>query len=184
MLHARHIAEGGDPFEAGSSRPLDFGHWAAHKLEQLSGFRVAHGDAVAVGVALDTCYAVQSGLLEEAAAARVLGVIAGLGLPMWQERLEERDASGGLRILEGLKDFREHLGGRLTVLMPTGIGQAIDVHELDPALIGRCVLLLKGRSGSPGSGIVPGCAQALPGFAAPAVTGERAERLFPSGDQQ
>ena len=32
-LHLDHIASSGDPFELGSSRPLDFGHWAAHKLE-------------------------------------------------------------------------------------------------------------------------------------------------------
>jgi 3-dehydroquinate synthase len=37
LLHARHIALGGDAFETGSSRPLDFGHWAAHKLEALTG---------------------------------------------------------------------------------------------------------------------------------------------------
>src|SRR5690606_26760740 len=36
-LHLQHIA-GADPFEFGSSRPLDFGHWSAHKLEQLSRF--------------------------------------------------------------------------------------------------------------------------------------------------
>src|SRR6266849_6698912 len=33
QLHLDHIATSGDPFELGSSRPLDFGHWAAHKLE-------------------------------------------------------------------------------------------------------------------------------------------------------
>ena len=52
-LHLDHIATGGDPFEMGSARPLDFGHWAAHKLEQLSRFRLCHGEAVAIGIALD-----------------------------------------------------------------------------------------------------------------------------------
>ena len=49
-LHMQHIA-GKDPFESGSSRPLDFGHWSAHKLEQLSNFEVLHGEAVAMGMA-------------------------------------------------------------------------------------------------------------------------------------
>ncbi|HRH98546.1 MAG TPA: 3-dehydroquinate synthase, partial [Prosthecobacter sp.] len=40
-LHVEHIATGGDPFELGSARPLDFGHWAAHKLEQISKFAVS-----------------------------------------------------------------------------------------------------------------------------------------------
>ena len=43
-LHMNHIAQGGDPFELGSARPLDFGHWSAHKLEQISDFRVGHGE--------------------------------------------------------------------------------------------------------------------------------------------
>jgi 3-dehydroquinate synthase len=39
-LHLNHIATCGEPFERGTSRPLDFGHWAAHKLEQLSNYSV------------------------------------------------------------------------------------------------------------------------------------------------
>ena len=38
LLHTNHISQGGDPFESGSSRPLDFGHWSAHKMEQLTGY--------------------------------------------------------------------------------------------------------------------------------------------------
>ncbi|MBY0429589.1 MAG: 3-dehydroquinate synthase, partial [Rhodospirillales bacterium] len=62
-LHMRHIATAGDPFESGSARPLDFGHWAAHKLEMLSAHRLRHGEAVAIGMALDTLYAARTGLL-------------------------------------------------------------------------------------------------------------------------
>src|SRR5690606_927119 len=52
-MHMDHIAHGGDPFEGGSSRPLDFGHWAAHKLEYMTDYKMRHGEAVAVGMALD-----------------------------------------------------------------------------------------------------------------------------------
>ncbi|MEI7603371.1 MAG: 3-dehydroquinate synthase, partial [Opitutae bacterium] len=38
-LHALHITKGGDPFELGSARPLDLGHWVAHKCETLSNYR-------------------------------------------------------------------------------------------------------------------------------------------------
>ena len=31
-LHMNQIGHGGDPFEMGSARPLDYGHWSAHKL--------------------------------------------------------------------------------------------------------------------------------------------------------
>src|SRR6266481_7203337 len=51
-LHMRQIRLGGDPFEMGSARPLDFGHWSAHKLEQLTKNQLNHGEAVAIGIAL------------------------------------------------------------------------------------------------------------------------------------
>ena len=63
QLHVNHIAEGGDPFEFGSARPLDFGHWSAHKLEQLSDYSIRHGEAVALGIALDVTYAQMVGML-------------------------------------------------------------------------------------------------------------------------
>ncbi|MDG1669908.1 MAG: 3-dehydroquinate synthase, partial [Akkermansiaceae bacterium] len=90
--HARHIALGGDPFELGSSRPLDYGHWAAHKLEQLTDFELSHGEAVSVGVALDTLYAAKVGLLSADDAERVLCVIEQLNLPLWHEALELLDS--------------------------------------------------------------------------------------------
>src|SRR5689334_1526389 len=64
-LHLTHIATSGDPFELGSSRPLDFGHWAAHKLEQLSRHELRHGEAVAIGIALDSTYSYLTGSLPQ-----------------------------------------------------------------------------------------------------------------------
>ena len=69
-LHMRQIAHGGDPFERGSARPLDYGHWSAHKLEALTGHELRHGEAVAIGVALDTRYSVQIGMLPRERRAR------------------------------------------------------------------------------------------------------------------
>lgn len=144
ILHARHIALGGDPFELGSSRPLDYGHWAAHKLEQLTDFQLTHGEAVSVGVALDTLYAAEIGLLSPLEAQRVLAVIETLGLPLWDDALELRDSTGKRQVLNGLEEFREHLGGRLTVLMLRAPGQGIDVHEIDEAVWERGIEVLKG----------------------------------------
>ena len=145
LLHARHIAQGGDPFETGSSRPLDFGHWAAHKLEQLSGFALSHAHAVAIGAGLDTLYSARCGLLRESVAERVIDVISGLKLPLWHPALDLRDADGRRRVNEGLEEFREHLGGELTVLLlrEAGIGQ--DVHALDEGLVDACLDLLRER---------------------------------------
>jgi len=130
-IHLNHIAGGGDPFEMGSARPLDFGHWAAHRLEILSGHTIGHGQAVAVGIALDCAYAVRKGLLEQDALERTVAALERAGLPVYVDTLRLRRADGELEVLRGLADFREHLGGRLTVTLPDGIGRGIEVHHMN-----------------------------------------------------
>ena len=145
--HLEHIAAGGDPFERGSARPLDFGHWAAHKLEQLSEFRVSHGEAVAVGMAIDLIYARRTGLLPEAAAERILGVIRGLGFELFAPVREIRSSSGRQDMLDGLEEFREHLGGRLTIPMIRAPGDRLEVHEMDGAVVKASFEELRTRYG-------------------------------------
>lgn len=145
LLHARHIATGGDAFETGSSRPLDFGHWAAHKLEAMTGYQLAHAPAVAVGLALDTLYSAKSGLLAPEAAERILRVLEGLSLRTYHEGLDERDESGRQRVFDGLDEFREHLGGELTVLLLREPGKGVDVHEFDMDLLAGCITELRSR---------------------------------------
>ena len=140
-LHVRHIADGGDPFELGSARPLDFGHWSAHKLEQISGFTVSHGEAVAVGVALDTLYSHKRGLLSGEACERVLALITTLGFSISHPLLSQ-----DLRVLDGLEEFREHLGGELTITLLAEIGRGVEVHEIDTALMQKCILELAQRA--------------------------------------
>jgi 3-dehydroquinate synthase len=138
-LHLRHIATGGDPFEQGSARPLDFGHWAAHKLESMTAHELRHGEAVGIGLLLDGRYSVEAGLLEEAAFLRLARVLRGVGLPTWHPALGRRDADGRLALLTGLEDFRQHLGGDLTVTLLPAIGQAIEVHEMRAELIEKAL---------------------------------------------
>lgn len=129
-LHMNHIARGGDPFELGSARPLDFGHWAAHKLEQLSDYRISHGEAVAAGIALDVIYARRMGYLDAASAERVLRLVENLGFEIFFNELLHADSNGTLVLLKGLEEFREHLGGELTITLLKGIGEGFEVHEM------------------------------------------------------
>jgi 3-dehydroquinate synthase len=140
LLHARHITSGGDPFEMGSSRPLDFGHWAAHKLEQLTQFQLSHAAAVAIGLWLDVKYSVKCGLLLQSHAERIGRVLQRMEMPMFHEMLSVRDADGALLVIKGLEEFREHLGGRLTVLLLKEPGVGVDAYEMDASLIETCVL--------------------------------------------
>lgn len=145
LLHARHIAEGGDPFETGNSRPLDYGHWSAHKMEQLSDFSLSHGEAVSIGVALDSLYAAKIGLLSAEKTARILRVLEIIGLPLWHEVADLRKADGRRRVFNGLEEFREHLGGQLTVLLLKDLGVGIDIHEMDEKILDECLDELKER---------------------------------------
>jgi 3-dehydroquinate synthase len=134
--HMDHIA-GADPFEFGSSRPLDFGHWAAHKLEKLSDFRIRHGEAVAIGIALDSAYSFLQGRIEEADLLRVFKLFHALGLSLYAPELQEE------ALLQGLKEFQEHLGGTLTIMLLDALGTGVEVHEMDSNLIVEALHLLR-----------------------------------------
>ncbi|MCE0483164.1 MAG: 3-dehydroquinate synthase [Methylacidiphilales bacterium] len=147
QLHFQHITQGGDPFELGSARPLDFGHWAAHKLEQISGFSISHGEAVALGLTLDAFYSCRSGMLPGRSLDRVLSLLEKLDFSLYHPLMRETDAQGEWPLLHGLNEFREHLGGELTITLLEDIGRGIEVHRIDSALMQKCVLELAARSG-------------------------------------
>ncbi len=138
-LHMRQIGQGGDPFELGSARPLDFGHWAAHRLETLTGHKLRHGEAVAIGMALDVRYSVLSGLLQEADEQRIRQLLITLGFRLWDDALDRLDRQGIRAVVSGLADFQAHLGGELTITLLEGIGKGIEVHEMDHALINTAI---------------------------------------------
>jgi len=146
-LHMRQIGQGGDPFETGSARPLDYGHWSAHKLESLTRHHVRHGEAVAIGMALDARYSVLAGLLAAGEEERICALLEYLGFTLWHPALAKADAGGEWAILQGLKDFQEHLGGELTVTLLAGLGTGVEVHEIDHARMREAMAWLKDRAG-------------------------------------
>ena len=148
-LHMRQIAGGGDPFESGSARPLDFGHWAAHKLEMLTRHHLRHGEAVAIGIALDTRYSVLKGMLAAHDGERVCALLEHLGFRLWHPALRGRTADGRVAVLEGLREFREHLGGELTITLLAGLGQGVEVHEMDEAAVRQAIDWLEERHNTP-----------------------------------
>jgi 3-dehydroquinate synthase len=140
-LHLAHIAGGGDPFETGNARPLDFGHWSAHKLEILTAHALRHGEAVAIGMALDARYSVEVGLLDEAAFATFLGLLEQLRLPTWDAALLDP------ALLGGLDEFRQHLGGELTITLLAGIGSGVDCRDVKTDIVARSIDWLRRRAG-------------------------------------
>lgn len=146
-LHAEHIATSGDPFERGSSRPLDFGHWAAHKLEELTDYDLRHGEAVAIGIALDCVYAHLIGRLDASSLDEILELMEALGFVLYVPELERHLDEPGHpdSLFQGLDAFREHLGGELTILLLDDIGRSVEVHEVDQSVYREAVAVLRAR---------------------------------------
>ncbi|TWU55384.1 3-dehydroquinate synthase [Rubripirellula reticaptiva] len=128
LAHLRHITEGGDPFEMLEARPLDFGHWSAHRLEPLTEYAIRHGEAVAIGVAIDCIYSTMKFGFPAADTDRVIRCLTAMGMRLWHQSLDPIE-----RLMTGLEEFRQHLGGRLTITMLRAIGDPINVHEIDEA---------------------------------------------------
>ena len=147
-LHMHQIAHGGDPFETGSARPLDFGHWSAHKLESLTKHHLRHGEAVAIGMALDARYAVLAGLLAPGAEERICALLEFLGFRLWHPALESTRPQGERALIEGLREFQEHLGGELTVTLLEDIGRGVEVHAMEESWVLESIDWLKRRDQS------------------------------------
>lgn len=145
-LHLRHIATSGDPFEFGSARPLDFGHWSAHRLELMSNFALGHGHAVAIGLALDSTYAMLKNMIAPTDRDAIIQGLADCGLPVWSPLLERTDAHGEPEVLGGLEQFREHLGGRLCITLPQPLGAKVEVHAVSRPLMKKAIGLLRPAS--------------------------------------
>lgn len=144
-IHMLHIGSGGDPFEMGSSRPLDFGHWAAHKLEQLTNYELRHGEAVAIGIALDSTYSYLKGMLSKSEWEQIMELNRTLGFDLYVPALSARsnDLDDSLAVWKGLNEFREHLGGKLTIMLLEKIGHGVETHQMDQQLITQSIELLK-----------------------------------------
>ena len=153
-LHLHHIRTSGDPFELGSARPLDFGHWSAHKLEELSAGALRHGEAVAVGIALDSLYSHHRGMVGETELDAIISTLDTLGFDLAPSVMRYLDVG------RALEDFREHLGSELCITLLEGIGAGVEVNEIDVDLMDKCISWLlerpgrssgEARSGSQGS---------------------------------
>lgn len=143
LLHLEHIRTCGDPFELGSARPLDFGHWAGHKLEVISDYAIGHGQTVAMGIALDSFYAMKTDLLDEPQLKKILDGFVDCGFEICTDELTRRHPNGELIIMDGLAEFQEHLGGRLTVPLPKGIGSMVEIHDVETDIVAQGVRYLQ-----------------------------------------
>ncbi|MGN0854595.1 MAG: 3-dehydroquinate synthase [Kiritimatiellia bacterium] len=153
-LHLAHIAKSGDPFETGTARPLDFGHWSAHRLEAMSHYRLNHGFAVAIGIIIDSFYAEAMDWIQADDVARLLSMLTKArtleGARQFAHLLDARES-----LRAGLEDFRAHLGGPLTLTFPAPVGCHRDETEIDLPLLERAIGRARAALAPPSQDVPP-----------------------------
>jgi len=136
-----HLTEiNNDPFEQKLERPLAFGHVWAHWLENITNNRLSHGEAVGIGMAIDTQISEQRGLINQETRDRVINLIQRVGLPIYDSAAVTDDYT------DVLEEFRQHLGGKLTVGLLNFIGSRVDVDDITKEEIKAAINFLAQRS--------------------------------------
>jgi 3-dehydroquinate synthase len=70
-----------DEKESSYRRILNFGHTLGHAVESASGYRISHGQAVAIGMCLEARIAEALGILSSRALLRLIGLLWAFDLP-------------------------------------------------------------------------------------------------------
>ena len=90
-------------------------------------------------------YSQKIGLLDAKSAERILNLLERLGFKLFADELLNAAINGNLQILNGLEEFREHLGGELTITLLKEIGRGMEVHEMNQPKIVEAIHELRGR---------------------------------------
>ncbi len=109
---------GADEFESGERKLLNFGHTLGHAIEKESGYRITHGHAVAIGMALMAKAADAHGLSAEPCAARVREALVANGLPVKSPFPPEA-------LMGALLSDKKRAGDTLTLVLPERIGNCV-----------------------------------------------------------
>jgi 3-dehydroquinate synthase len=118
-LHWESAAEG-ESFDPSRPAPLDFGRWAALRLEAEAGGGLLHGEAAAVGASVDLLLSVLLMGMPPEAARAALELIAGFGLPLWHDVLGQADSEGAPALLSALAEFSLAGGSSVPLLRAPG----------------------------------------------------------------
>jgi 3-dehydroquinate synthase len=106
-----------DEREGGVRKTLNFGHTLGHAIESVSGYRMLHGEAVAVGMVLESVIAEEAGIAERGTAGCVREAVARAGLPIRRPRELEPE-----RILAATRADKKARGGSTEYALPRRIG--------------------------------------------------------------
>ena len=106
-----------DEREGGVRKTLNFGHTIGHAIELRSDYRMLHGEAVAVGMVLESRVAERLGVAEAGTSDRVLQAIERSGLPASRPANQTPD-----EILSATRGDKKARGGVVEYALPVRIG--------------------------------------------------------------
>ncbi|MFF5533124.1 sedoheptulose 7-phosphate cyclase [Streptomyces cinerochromogenes] len=128
-------------WESALERCVDYGHTFSPTLEMHALPELLHGEAVVIDMALTTALATLRGDVSEAQADRIYNVIQALGLPLWNEVLEDPSL-----LEDALRDTVRHRDGQQRLPLPIGIGRHRFVNDVTSAELRDAARLLGDRA--------------------------------------
>jgi len=123
---------GKDERETGERIILNYGHTVGHAVEAVSGFKLKHGEAVAIGMIAENSIARSRGLLSERQAFRIRQVIGEAGLPV---SIPDFSTGEKERVLEVIKHDKKVFNDKVRFVLLKAIGRPVIVDDVDPALV-------------------------------------------------
>lgn len=123
-----------DELDHGLRQILNFGHTVGHAVESVANFKVAHGTAVAAGMAAAARLANLAGLLEPADMERIIRLIALAGLPV------SLSSSGSVpAVTQAMLHDKKVENGRVKFILPVGIGEVVIRDDIDSHLVNEAL---------------------------------------------
>ncbi len=106
-----------DEREEGLRKVLNFGHTIGHAVEMVSGYSLLHGEAVAIGMALESKLAELLGLAQTGTAATVMRTLQAAGLPT-----DLPKDCGPEAVIEAMRSDKKGRSGKTMFALPLRIG--------------------------------------------------------------
>ena len=110
-----------DERERGERETLNLGHTVGRAIETESGYRLKHGEAVAIGLTAACALSVETGYMTEEEVGRVRALLERAGLPVRIPGYIDREA-----LVRRLYTDKKVRGGKLRFVIPKGIGAVVE----------------------------------------------------------
>ena len=118
-----------DELDLGLRNILNYGHTVGHAIESVSGLKIWHGEAVAIGMLAEAVISNKMGILDKQAMKRLEAVIAGAGLPTRIPSLPVKE------LIQAMQHDKKIVQGKIKFVLPGKIGEVFITDEVSPSLV-------------------------------------------------